>query len=240
MAKYELVNNIEHKDLKISTKRSEALGDNVWFSLTFPDEFRAIQAYYPIFFQKDSQTGQFAPVALMGFQQNDNLFLTEDGWDVSYIPATLARQPFAIGQQTNQEGTESTRVLTIDVDSPRVNKEEGEALFHEFGGNTDYLDRVADLMEGIHQGVQKNAHFVETLLACDLIEPFTLDVQLNDGSKHQMLGFYTINEDKLAQLNDEQLATLTKQGYLQAIYFMLASQGNIAHLIKRKNQRLGL
>jgi hypothetical protein len=240
MAKYELVNNIEHKDLKVNTKRDESFGDNVWFTLTFPDEFRAIQAYYPIFFQKDHQTGRLSPVALMGFQQNDNLFLSEDGWDVSYIPATLARQPFAIGQQTEKETNESTRVLTIDVESPRVNKTEGEPLFLEYGGNSDYLERVAALMEAIHQGVSKNVHFIETLTACELIEPFTLDVQLNDGTKHQMVGFYTIDEDKLEQLNDEQLASLTKMGYLQAIYFVLASQGNLAHLIKRKNDQLGL
>ncbi|WP_372771382.1 SapC family protein [Pseudoalteromonas sp.] len=241
MAKFELVNNIAHKNIKVNTKASAQFGDNVWFALTFPDEFRAIQNQYPIFFQKNSETGQFMPVALMGVKQNENLFLTDDGWD-GYIPATIKRHPFAIGhQQQNQGGqTELTRVLTIDMESPRVNETQGEALFLEYGGNSDYLDQMADLMEAIHNGVEKSAHFIETLLGYELIEQFTLDVTLNDGSQNQMLGFYTINEDKLAELSDEQTLNLVKLGYLQAIYFIIASHGNIAELVKRKNKQLGL
>lgn len=241
MANFELVNNIAHKNIKINTKSSKEFGDDVWFALTFLDEFRAIQAHYPIFFQKNSDTGQFMPVALLGFKHNENLFLSERGWDVSYIPATIKRQPFAIGhQQQNKNGkTEVTRVLTLDMDNPRVNESEGEALFLEYGGTSEYLDHMADLMEAIHHGVEKNAHFMETLLALELIEQFTLDITLNDGSQNQMLGFYTINEDKLAELSDEQLLNLTKLGYLQAIYFIIASHGKIADLIKRKNQQIG-
>lgn len=242
MANYELVNNIAHKNIKVNTKSSKQFGDDVWFALTFPDEFRAIQSHYPIFFQKNSETGQFMPVALLGFKQNENLFLSDAGWDECYIPATIRRQPFAIGhQQQNQGGqTELTRVLTIDMANPRVNESEGEALFLEYGGTSEYLDHMADLMEAIHQGVEKSAHFVETMLGYELIEQFTLDVTLNDGSRNQMLGFYTINEDKLAELSDEQLLNLAKLGYLQAIYFIIASHGNVADLIKRKNQQLGL
>jgi hypothetical protein len=242
MAKFELVNNIAHKNIKVNTKASAQFGDNLWFALTFPDEFRAIQNHYPIFFQKNSDTGQFMPIALLGVKQNENLFLTEQGWDASYIPATIKRQPFAIGHQEQSQGgkTELTRVLTIDMESPRVNETEGEALFLEYGGNSDYLDHMADLMEAIHHGVEKSAHFIETLLGYELIEQFTLDVTLNDGSQNQMLGFYTINEDKLAELSDEQTLNLVKLGYLQAIYFIIASHGNIAELVKRKNKQLGL
>ena len=77
-------------------------------------------------------------------------------------------------------------------------------------------------------------------MANDLIEPFTLEVQLNDGSKHQLIGFFTINEDKLRELDEENLRGLFVTGYLEAIYMMLASQGRIRDLINRKNVKAGL
>ena len=242
MANNVLLNSIDHKDVKVITERSEKYGDNVWYSLTFPAEFRSVQAYYPIFFSKDGNTGQFVSVALFGFKENDNLFLSDNKWDAAYIPLSIARQPFLIGRQKiNEDGEDKEqRVLHIDMDNPRVNQEQGEALFLEFGGNTPYLDTVADMLEAIHHGVVDSKMFMEMLIEHELLESFTLDLELNDGSKHQVSGFYTINEDKLKELNSETLAIFNARGYLQAIYMAIASQSNIRGLLNRKNIQLGL
>jgi hypothetical protein len=242
MTQHVLLNSVEHKHIKVNTARSEALGDNLWFCPTFPAEFRPAQTYYPIFFHKDSQTGKFYPITLFGFKDNENLFLNEDGWDAGYIPLAVQRQPFLIGQQRFvEDGVEQIqRVIHIDLDNPRVNETTGEALFLEFGGNTDYLDQVADMLETLHHGMSDAELFVDTLLTLDLIESVNIDVQLNDGSKHQMIGFYTISEETLNQLTGEQLASLHQNGYLQAIYMMIASQTRIRDLLNRKNKRLGL
>jgi hypothetical protein len=242
MANNVLLNSIDHKDLKVITERSQQYGDNVWYSLTFPAEFRSVQAYYPIFFNKDANTGQFFPVALFGFQDQENLFLTDNNWDAAYLPLSIARQPFLIGlQNTNEEGEDKKqRVLHIDMDHPRVNQEQGEALFLEFGGNTPYLDTVADMLEALHHGIVDSNIFIELLIEHELLESFNLDLELNDHSKHQMSGFYTINEEKLSELSSETLATLHARGYLQAIYMAIASQSNIRGLLNRKNRQLGL
>lgn len=242
MANNVLLNSIDHQDIKIITERSEKYGDNLWYSLTFPAEFRSVQAYYPIFFNKDTNTGQFFSVALFGFQNEENLFLANDKWDAPYIPLSVARQPFLIGlQKVNEDGKEKEqRVLHIDMDHPRVNKVEGEALFLEFGSNTPYLDTAADMLETLHHGVLDSKIFIDLLIEHGLLESFTLDIQLNDGSQHQMVGFYIICEEKLNELNAETLALLHASGYLQAIYMAIASQSNIRGLMNRKNQRLGL
>ena len=39
------------------------------------------------------------------------------------------------------------------------------------------------------------------MLKYDLIESFTLKVELDDGTKNQLQGFYTINEDTLNGLS---------------------------------------
>ncbi|PKG99275.1 SapC family protein [Paraglaciecola sp. MB-3u-78] len=242
MANNVLLNSIDHKDVKVVTERSQKYGDNVWYSLTFPAEFRSVQAYYPIFFNKDANTGQFFAVALFGFQDQENLFLTDNSWEAPYLPLSIARQPFLIGlQKTNEDGEDKEqRVLHIDMDHPRVNQEHGKALFLEFGGNTPYLDTVADMLEAIHHGIVDSKIFIDLLIEHELLETFTLDLELNDNSKHQMVGFYTINEEKLSELNTETLAKLHARGYLQAIYMAIASQSNIRGLLNRKNRKLGL
>ncbi|GAA0784055.1 MULTISPECIES: SapC family protein [Pseudomonadati] len=237
MTQHVLLNSVEHKDLKVITDRSAKYGDNLWYTVTFPLEFRSVQAHYPIFFHKDTATGQFYAVALFGFKNEDNLFLTDKGWDASYVPLTLRRQPFLIGKQmVREDGIEQEQhVIHIDLDHPRVNKNHGEAVFHAFGGNTDYLDEVGDMLAAIHQGLNDSQAFIDVLLEHELLESFTLDIELDNGEKHQMIGFYTINEEKLNMLDGTVLTKLHQQGYLQAIYMSMASQSNVRDLLDRKN-----
>ncbi|GGP45987.1 peptidase [Shewanella algicola] len=237
MSQHVLLNSIDHKDLKVNTSRSAALGDNLWFSVTFPQEFRSIQAHYPIFFHKDAATGQFYSVALFGFAQNENLFLTDSGWNASYVPLSVRRQPFLIGQQTvREDGVErQQRVIHVDLDHPRVSQTEGEALFLPYGGNTPLLDEVGEMLEIIHHGLIDSQRFIDALIEHELLESFTLDIELDNGKKHQMIGFYTINENTLATLSADTLATLHQQGYLQAIYMALASQSTVRDLLNLKN-----
>ncbi|GGQ17138.1 SapC family protein [Shewanella litoralis] len=237
MSQHVLLNSIDHKDLKVNTSRSAALGDNLWFSVTFPQEFRSIQAHYPIFFHKDAATGQFYSVALFGFAQNENLFLTDSGWNASYVPLSVRRQPFLIGQQTvREDGIErQQRVIHVDLDHPRVSQTEGEALFLPYGGNTPLLDEVGEMLEIIHHGLIDSQRFIDALIEHELLESFTLDIELDNGKKHQMIGFYTINENTLATLSADTLATLHQQGYLQAIYMALASQSKVRDLLNLKN-----
>jgi len=242
MANIVSLNNIEHQNLKVITERSATYGDDIWYTPTFPMEFKSVQTFYPIFFNKDPATGKFFPLALFGFQNHENLFLSDNKWHAAYIPATLARQPFLIGTQNiNEDGIEKQqRMLHIDLDNSRVNAVQGESLFLEHGGNSPYLDKAADLLEAIHHGVQDGDVFIDYLLKYDLLESVTLDITLNDESKNQMLGFYTINENKLAELDSDSLTVLHKKGYLQAIYMVIASHVNVTTLIHKKNASLGL
>ena len=37
-------------------------------------------------------------------------------------------------------------------------------MFHAFGGNTDYLDEVGDMLAAIHQGLNDSQAFIDVLL----------------------------------------------------------------------------
>lgn len=230
-----LLNNIDHQQMRIIGERSARYGDAVMYALALPSEFRDLQAHYPIVFRKTDDGTSFEPVALFGFQDGENLFLHEEGatprWDASYLPWVIERQPFLIGVS----GTDL--MMHVDLDNPRVNSEHGEALFLPHGGSTEYLERMNSLLLSIHQGLQSTPPFIATLLELELLESFVLDVELNNGSQHRLIGFYTINEDKLNALGGDTLARLHRAGYLQAIYMALASLSNFRALIDRKNRQ---
>lgn len=241
MTTHVLLNNIDHQNLKITTRRSAALGDNVNAVLTFPTEFRDVQSEYPIFFQKNSETGQFQAVAIFGFEDGQNLFLDEQGWHASYIPAVINRGPFLIGFQTEQQNGQVIRVpmIHVDLDDPRISKtNEGDAVFLSHGGNSAYLDRVSNALMTIHEGIDASNAMFNTFLSLDLIEPFTLNVQLNNGKTHEIMGYYTINEDKLFQLDKDNLSQLNTSGFLFAAYMVIASMSNVRKLVNKSNALL--
>lgn len=234
-----LLNNTEHKQLRVITARGAAYGDAVMSALTFPAEFRELQAHYPIVFAKNGDGTGFDPVALFGFQQGENLFLGSgpglgNGWDAPYIPLTVERQPFLIGRPA--DGSDEGMMIHLDLDSPRVSTTDGEPLFLSYGGASEHLERVSQVLRSIHDGIETSKTFVEALLHLELLESFVLDIELNDGSQNRLAGFYTINEERLAALKPEQLGRLHEAGYLQAIYMAVASLSQFRGLIERKNR----
>ena len=225
-----LLNNIDHKDLRVITKRGAQFGDAVMSSITFAAEFRDLQAHYPIVFHKTNDGISFEPVVLFGFQEGENLFLGSGGWEASYVPLLIERQPFLIGNNGGE------LMMHVDLDSPRMSNAEGEPVFLPHGGNSEFLERMNSVLLTIHQGLQSTPAFIAALMEHHLLESFVLDVELNDGSQNRLAGFYTINEDKLHQLNGAVLEQLNRAGYLQAIFMVIASLSNFRALIGRKNR----
>jgi hypothetical protein len=225
-----LLNNVQHKDLHIITKRGAQYGDNVMFALTFPSEFRTLQAHYPIVFRKTDDGTSFEPVALFGLQDGENLFLNGDGWDATDLPLLIERQPFLIGRNGEE------LMMHVDMDSPRVSASEGEAVFLPHGGSSGFLERMNSTLLAIHQGLQETPAFVEALKEHRLLESFVVDIELDSGAQGRLSGFYTIHEERLAALDGEALARLHKAGYLQAIFMLVASLSNFRVLIDRKNR----
>lgn len=232
-----LLNNLEHRDLRISTKQSAHYGDNVHYALVVPSELRTAQNFYPLFIQKDSNTGSFFFSAIFGFQEGENLFLDETGWNAEYIPMSIMRQPFLIGRQAHVENGEQkiNRVINIDMDSPRINPEEGERIFTDSGESTVYLQNVADMLESLHLGLIEANQLVERLLAYNLLEPLTLKVTFNEYKKYELTDLYTINEDMLRALSDRDVVSLYREGILEKIYSILHSQSRVSSLIRLKN-----
>ena len=239
MARHVLLNNVDHKALRVITTRSAAYGDNQMVAVTVPAEFRSVQACYPIVFQKRADTGQFQPLALFGFEAGENLFLGAAGWDASYIPLSVQRLPFLIGGVSSPQSAEAPQLMVhIDLDDPRVSWSEGEAVFLEYGGTTPYLDRISSILKALHDGLAATPAFIDALLALELLESFVLDVELKDGSSNRLAGFYTVNEERVRTLDGAAVAKLHSQGFLEPVYMVVASTVHLRDLIDRRNRRL--
>ncbi|MGS0536457.1 SapC family protein [Pseudoalteromonas sp. SaAl2] len=237
MANHVLLDNISHKDLKVITERGAKWGDSISCCTIFPNEFTKVQAQQPIVFRKHPHTGQFEALALFGFENGENLLLDEkNNLTLNYLPLSMQRQPFLIGQQTqyNQGVPEQSLVVHLDLDSPRVNQHQGEAIFLEHGGNSDYLNHIAQVLNTLHIENQALPAFFEQLLAFNLIEAFSIEYQQKEGEKVTVGGFYTLNQQVLNSLSSEQLQTLQQTGYLQAIYMAIASLEQIPALLNKK------
>ena len=238
MANHVVLNNIEHKDLRVITDRSAECGDDVQYAMTFSWEFRSIQAHYPILFRKVADEGDFVAVALFGFEDNENLFLSDTGWDAHYIPLTVEQKPFLIGfQQSAFDAADGANepVIHVDMDSPRISDSEGQAVFEAHGGITPYLDRVNSVLNTINEGYGVHKLFISELVELSLLEPVAVDIELSDGSRHRLMGFFTINEDALFNLGGDVLGSLNEKGFLEPIYMAIASLSNMRTLIDKKN-----
>ena len=224
-----LLNNIDHKDLRVITRRGARYGDALMSALTFPAEFRSVQAHYPIVFGKAAD-GSFQPLALFGFEEGENLFLEGERWDAAYLPLALERQPFLIGRGNGE------LMVHVDMDSPRVGRDDGEPVFLPHGGSTEFIERINSTLFTLHQGLEATPAFVAALLEHELLESFVLDIELDSGAQGRLAGFYTINEDRLAALEPGAIGQLHRAGHLEPVYMAIASLAQFRGLIERKNR----
>jgi hypothetical protein len=234
-----LLSNVEHKDLKVDTRYCARYGDSVNLALAFSAEFDELHKEYPILFHKDPETSEFHAHAILGFDRDENLFLGDDGWSGNHVPAILARGPFLIGFQ-NQEIDGKTRkepVIHIDMDNPRVGVDDGQAVFLPFGGDSPYLEKVMRTLQIVHKGAAFDKTLFSILESMDLLEPVSIEITLSNIDKINFHNYYTINREKLTQLDGESLEKINKSGVLNLAIFALSSLGNFNKLIELKNMK---
>ena len=240
MARYELLDNVAHKDLRVLTRFGAGTDDPAGLVPAFPTEFAELQREYPIFLRKEAEGG-FHAVALLGFDADENLYLDGERWNAGYLPGAIARGPFLIGfQEQMQDGAlRREPVIHVDLDHPRVSRDgEGVAVFLPKGGHSPYLEHVTTVLKGIHDGTEAGRAMYASLDALGLIQPVTLDLKFDDAHGARLTGLYGIDRERLAGLDAEQLHGLHRSGLLEGVYLMLSSLYNMRRLIAEKQRRL--
>ena len=214
-----LLNNEAHRTLKVQPGADAKYGDNQRFVAVVPAEFPFLAAHFPILIVKDAD-GAFQLGALLGFDENENLFLDENGMN-AYRPLNLQRGCFfAYNDQ-----------VAIDLDSPRIS-DDGVALFDDKGEPSQYTQSIMAIFRELIQGTAQAKLFVETLEKLKLLEAVDINASFPDGSKQSLTGVFTINQANLRTLTDADVLDLFRREYLQAIYLMVASLRQLPVLLQ--------
>ena len=236
MSQHHVLDNATHGDLRVRTEAATELGDGVMACLAVPIEFRRLQNEFVILFRRDLDREQFSALALMGFEQGENLYFEDARWTARYRPLALSIQPFLVGRSSNDD---SPGQVHIDLGHPRISEsDEGVRLFDDAGAATPYLEQIAEQLGELDEGYRASPAFFAAAERYELLEPFSLDIELDDGAKHRLVGYHLVDEAKLRALGGAELADLHREGNLLPLFMAMASLSNLPALVERKNRRL--
>jgi hypothetical protein len=227
----------QHKTLGYAEKYGSEYGHQVGAVMILPNEFAKIQREFPILFRKDSETGRFFPVALLGFEENENLFLNESSiWSTRYIPLAMKQGPFLIGLQ--QQEAEQRLAIYADLNDSRIQQNAAPALFNVDGNASSTLNEIRDILSARHKGSESLEPMIEAFLKYDLLERVRLEIVLANEATIKFDAGYTVHIEKLMALENDAVVELHKSGFLSLAYNVADSVNNIQALIDIKNAKM--
>lgn len=231
------LDNTAHRQIRIDSRRVEAAGAALNMAPVVLSEFLKLVVQYPIAFTKDKDTGRFTCVALFGFHDSENLFVEDGRWDAIYVPLQVSRQPFFLGNGSDNPVDPGHFVVCIDIGHASIGAD-GERIFDADGQETAVLEEAKGRLAELLGGEAPTRQFIDTLLELKLLVPMQLEITFGNGDSTRVQGLYTIDEARLEQLDGNAIASLHARGFLGPVYTMLASLGHIYAMIDRRNKRL--
>ncbi len=237
MSKTIVLNNVDHKNVKVDTRSEVNL--NVNRALVYATEISELHKEFPLVFHKNSATRQTQLHAILGLEKDENLFIGDNGWQTRFVPALLARGPFSLGYKkaNKEDNKQQDPVICIDMNDDRVNTEHGEDVFLQFGGEAPYLHYVKKALQTIDTGMHFDKTLYSLVESMDLLEPVSINIKLSNVEEVSFSDYYTVNQEKLSKLTGDNLEKLSQYGVLSLLYFALSSMGNFQTLIELKNAK---
>jgi len=173
------------------------------------------------------------PVVILGIQNEQNLFLGENGqWKSQYIPAFIRRYPFVFAAAEDKK----TLTLCVDEKHAGVNAEgRGQRLFED-EKPTEFTQNVLKFLENYQKEYERTKVLGKHLQEHDLLEPTQVEVAFPSGSKFKLAGFHVVSREKMKKLTGETLSAMVASNELELIYMHLNSLRNLEHV---KNQLEG-
>lgn len=212
-------------------------------------ELSKASAIYPLAFLPQGETN-YQLVAVHSLQPNINLFVNSQGkWLAPYVPAWYRSHPMRLLE--NKETGE--QLLCVDEASPlfqaKIKKQKSdssasnesfieknqhiEMFFDEEGKPSAILQGVIDFQKQCYTNRLVTEKLVQQLVDADLIEPWELNLQIEEGEAQPVSGLYRINEAALQELAGDTLEALAKNGALVIAYAQLLSADRIKDLEHR-------
>lgn len=222
----------QHQNLKVSGERDLSHANNQHIVPLSASEYAQASNSFPIVIIKENKSGIYRSVVMLGLEEGENLYAEGEKWKSIYIPQSISMVPFVLGLDPEKENTLTT---CIDMDSPYVSEEKGQALFDAEGNDSPFYQTVKESMGRIYNNEINTDKFIKELLANDLLTELELNVASDKGEKKRLVGLFGIDEKKLSALPDEKVIDFHKRGLFIPIHAMLSSLGQVHRLAQLRN-----
>jgi hypothetical protein len=197
-------------------------------------EFYSLATEFLLVFVRHSESGDFVPVAMMGFNKDKNLYCQTPEWQPAVVPASFKLTPFAL---TRFDPDTMEADIAIDEDSPLLSETVGEPLFDAQGQRTDYLQKRIDRVEAAAKHSMQARALCQYLSEKRLFKNRPLMFQYSEQSpRYEIDGLFTIDEEALEKLSNEEFQELRQRGLLPIIYSHLTSLQQIGRLSRLQAQ----
>lgn len=196
-------------------------------------EFSLASHDYPVIFVSGDQGKSAAAMAVVGLQQQQNLFVTPaQAWDnTAYVPAYVRRYPFCM-TRVNVGGTEQAERIAC-VEKAAISAA-GTALHDAKGEALPIWENTRKFLFEYESDLARTEAMCKIIIELDLLEPFTMQAKPNEGEPFSLAGMFRVNEQKLIALPAEKLKELVQNGMLPRIYAHLMSMSNFTKLLARR------
>jgi len=164
---------------------------------------------------------------VLGLKPGSNLFVKDGKWTGHYVPAFLRRYPFAMARL--EENSDSVAVC-FDSEWPGFSETEGSSLFAEDGQPTEFLLNAKNFLESFEQESERTRAICNLLVELDLLRDMRFEANLTNGEKIDVEGFLAVDEQKLAELPDDKVVQLHRNGLLALLEMHRVSMGNMSRL----------
>jgi len=198
-------------------------------------EFTVACRDYPLVFTSGDEGKTYAPVAVLGLTNGENLFLADGAWEKgTYVPAYVRRYPFCMARVNVDEVEQVDRLICVEK---AFLDDAGEIMFDAEGKPLPKWQPIEKLLQEYEADLERSREMSSILSDYALLEPFTMQAQTNAGAAMNLTGMYRVAEKKMEFLNAAQSKNLIKKGVMGRIYAHLISIDNFARLLDRKTAR---
>ncbi len=195
-------------------------------------EFNVAARDYPLVFSSADDGASFAPVAVLGIANNQNLFVSESGeWEKGcYVPAFVRRYPFCISKLFVDGEARTERLVCVVkayVDS------QGITLFDGSGEATAQWQTIERMLQNYEDDLDATAQMCAMLAKLDLFSQFKFEVMYEHKAMLTVQGMYRIDESKLTALKPASLQALVTKGLMGRVYAHMHSLERFGDLYAR-------
>jgi hypothetical protein len=189
--------------------------------------------YYPITFSPGTTA---MPIALVGLRDNENLFVDEEGaWQPNtYIPAYVRRYPFIFSEMN--DGKQLT--LCVDVTEGTVEEGGEQRLFNDDGTPSELCQHALEFCKSFHGAAADTVAFARALAESGLLVERQAGIDLGQERRITFSGFRVVDEEKLAEMKDEDFLEWRRRGWLPFLYAHVLSGAQWERLTRTLREKL--